>query len=320
MIRSVITGCGAYLPKNRVTNADLEKTMETSDEWIATRTGIRARHIAAEGEFTSDLAAHAAKAAMDNAGVGPEDIDLIIVATTTPDETLPATAVHVQRKLGITQGAAFDMQAACSGFVYGLSIADSFLRAGTAKRALVIGAETFSRIVDWEDRTTCVLFGDGAGAVVVEAQETSEDIGILYSNIFSDGRYADILRTDGGVSSTRTAGLLRMAGKEVFRHAVSKMSDCVAQALATKGIDKSTVDWVIPHQANQRIMEAIADRMELPLEKIISTIALHANTSAASIPLALSVALADGRVKKGNLLALQALGAGLTWGSCLIRW
>ncbi|MGB1539553.1 MAG: beta-ketoacyl-ACP synthase III [Rickettsiales bacterium] len=322
-LRSVITGWGSYLPQQILTNADLEKKVETSDEWIRERTGICQRHIAAEGEYTSDLAANAAKAAMEKAGLAPEEIDLVLVATSTPDDTLPATAVKVQHKLGITQGAAFDINAVCSGFLYGLTTADAFIASGKAKNAIVIGAETYSRILDWEDRTTCILFGDGAGAVVLQAQEgqgTSEDRGILFTQICSDGQYAPLLGSTGGVSRTQTAGTLFMQGKEIFRHAVAKMAGSVEAGAAATGIPTDAIDWLIPHQANSRILQATAKRLNIPEERAIITVDKHANTSAASIPLALASAADAGRFKAGDIIATPALGAGLTWGSCLIRW
>lgn len=322
-VRSVIVGCGSYLPAQCLTNKDLETRIDTNDEWITTRTGIRQRYIAAEGELTSDLAANAARKAMENAGVTAGDIDLVIVATTTPDDTLPATAVHVQRKLVISGGAAFDVQAVCTGFVYALTVADSLLKTGMAHRALVIGAETFSRILDWEDRGTCVLFGDGAGAVVLEARsgdENPDNRGVLASRLQANGEYADFLRTTGGVSSTKDAGVLTMAGREVFRHAVAKMSDVTLEVLEAEGYTPGDVDWLVPHQANIRILQSVGQKLQIPLEKTVLTVDKHANTSAASIPLALADAASDGRLRPGDLVVLPALGAGLTWGSCLIRW
>ncbi len=318
MRRSVLRSIGHYLPANIVTNKDLEARMETSDEWIRERTGIYQRHIAAAGENTSDLAAKAALEALGKANLSPNDIDAIIVATTTPDETLPATATRVQQKIGSTRGFAFDVQAACSGFVYALSLADGLIRSGQIERALVIGAETYSRIVDWEDRATCILFGDGAGAVVLEAEENSTS-GILHTSLFSDGNFADLLKTTGGVSSTQTVGTLFMNGREVFRHAATKMGEAMLAAAAAAKVEVADIDWVIPHQANARIVSAMAEKFHIPLEKTITTMHLHANTSAASIPLAMAVAEADGRLKKGNLIATPALGAGLTWGCSIIR-
>ena len=322
-LRAVVTGYGAYLPERVVTNAALAEKIETNHDWIVERTGIHQRHFAAEGELTSDLATKAAQAALDKAGLKPDDIDLILLATTTPDDTMPSTATKVQYRLGMTRGAAFDVNAACSGYAYALTVADSFIRSGSAKRILVIGAETYSRILDWEDRTTCILFGDGAAALVLEAQEGKGDVndrGILFCKIYSDGQYHSILNTSGGVSSTRTAGYLTMQGKEVFRHAVSKMAEAVEEGLQTIGLPSSAVDWVIPHQANIRIMQSIEKRLELPPGKLIVTVDQHANTSAASIPLAIHFAAEKGLLKQGNLLAMPALGAGLTWGACILRW
>jgi 3-oxoacyl-[acyl-carrier-protein] synthase-3 len=322
-LRSVVTGTGAYLPERCLTNADLEKFVDTTDEWIVQRTGIRARHVAAEGETTSALATRAAERAMARAGVSATDIDLIIVATSTPDYTFPATATQVQAALGILQGAAFDLQAVCSGFVFATATADKFLTSGSHRRALVIGAETFSRILDWEDRTTCVLFGDGAGAVVMEAREgegTSADRGLLTSHLRSDGRYRDKLYVDGGPSTTQTVGHLRMAGREVFRHAVGMVTDVMTDAFRATGFTVDDLDWFVPHQANQRIIDASADKLGIPHEKIIKTVAMHGNTSAASIPLALSVGVEDGRIKPGDLVMIEAMGGGFTWGAALIRW
>jgi 3-oxoacyl-[acyl-carrier-protein] synthase-3 len=322
MFRSVVTGCGAVLPANKVTNDDMAKIVETSDDWISQRTGIRARHIAAKDETTSSLALAAARRALDAAGLDPQTIDLIVLATTTADRTFPATAVRVQRGLGITHGAAFDVQAVCAGFVYALAVADNFLKVGQAKRALVIGAETFSRLLDWTDRGTCVLFGDGAGALVLEAKSEAEarGRGILSTHIHSDGRYEDILYVDGGPSETGTVGKVRMNGKEVFRHAVQCLSDAVNEALAANHLTARDVNWLVPHQANQRIIDNISRRLELPTERVVSTIAHHGNTSAASIPLALDVAVRDGRIKQGDLVLTEAIGGGLAWGAALIRW
>ena len=317
MLSSVISGIGHYLPKNIVTNKDLEKTLDTSDEWIRERTGIEQRHIAAEGEFTSHLATKAAQAALDDAGINAEQIGAIIVATTTPDETFPATAVRVQAALGAASIMAFDMQAACSGFIYSLTVADGLIKSGQIKHALVIGAETYSRIVDWDDRGTCILFGDGAGAVVLSAEENSKR-GLLHSTLSADGNLADILKTTGGISTTQTAGTVTMEGREVFRHAVSKMIEAVKESLRATGHTIDDVDWLIPHQANARILTTIATKLKYPMEKVVMTTAQHANTSAATIPLALAVAKEDGRLKPGNLIALPALGAGLTWGNVLI--
>ena len=321
--RALVAGCGAYLPARIVTNAELSQSLDTSDAWIIERTGIRERHIAAEGELTSHLASRAAGAALQDAGMQASDIDLIIVATSTPDETFPATATRVQAMLDITGGAAFDVQAVCTGFVYALAVANSLIGQGAARNVLVIGAETFSRILDWTDRGTCVLFGDGAGAVVLrrgEGEGTARDRGILSTHLHSDGRYHDLLYVDGGPSSTQTAGHLRMQGQEIFRHAVVKLADVVNEALAANGVEISDVNWLVPHQANRRIMTGTARKLGLPEERVIITIDRHANTSAASIPLALSEAKKDGRLKPGNLVLLEAIGGGLTWGSCLLRW
>jgi 3-oxoacyl-[acyl-carrier-protein] synthase-3 len=322
MRRSQIIGFGSYLPKNIVTNDDLARKIDTSDEWIRKRTGITQRHIAAEGELTSDIAEHAARAALDNAGVSSDEVDLIVLATATPDNTFPATAARVQSKLGIRRGAAFDVQAVCAGYVYALAIADNMIRLGQAETALVIGAEVFSRILDWEDRGTCVLFGDGSGATVLrgsEAAGSNQDRGILSTHIYSDGEYYDMLYVDGGPSTTGTSGYLRMEGKEVFRHAVQRMSEVVETALETNGLKINDVDWLIPHQANKRIMDSIAKKLSFPAEKIVVTVDKQANTSAATIPLALEQAASDGRLKKGNLIALSALGGGFSWGSALFR-
>lgn len=323
MIRSTITGVGSYLPQRVLSNHDLARMVDTSDEWIVSRTGIRNRHIAAEGELTSDLATAAATAALQHAGLAATEIDLIVLATATPDQTFPATAATVQSRLGITSGAAFDLQAVCSGFVYGLTTADCFLKTGQAKRALVIGAETFSRILDWKDRSTCVLFGDGAGAMVIETAQgkgTADDRGILASRIHSDGRFRDKLYVDGGPSSTQTVGLLRMEGREVFRHAVGNISDVMQQTMAEQGITAADVDWFVPHQANRRILEGTARKLGLREESIIMTIDKHANTSAASIPLAFDVAVRDGRIKRGDLVLMEAMGGGFTWGATLVRY
>ena len=323
ILRSVVLGCGAYLPKRILSNDDLARMVDTSDEWIVQRTGIRQRHVAAPGEFTSHLGIAAARAAIADAGVDPQSIDLIVVATSTPDNTFPATAVSVQEGLGITGGAAFDLQAVCSGFVFGLATADGLLRTREFKRALVIGAETFSRILDWTDRTTCVLFGDGAGAVVIEAQDqpgTTGDRGVLASRLRSDGRYKMKLYVDGGPSSTGTVGHLRMEGREVFRHAVAMISDVVTEAFRETGYSVDDIDWFVPHQANQRIIDGSAHKLGIDPRKIVSTVDLHGNTSAASIPLALAVARADGRIKHGDLVLLEAMGGGFTWGALLLRW
>lgn len=321
-VRSVIKGTGSYLPERILTNAELAERMETSDEWISSRSGIRQRHIAAEGELTSDLAVAAARKALEAAGMRGEDIGLIIVATATPDETFPATAAVVQRHLGCPGGPAFDVQAVCSGFVYALSVADSLLRTGMAKTALVIGAETFSRILDWEDRGTCVLFGDGAGAVVLEAQEGTgslEDRGVLSTHLHADGRQHDLLYVDGGPSSTQTTGKLRMEGREVFRHAVTNLASVVEETLAATGLSASAIDWLVPHQANQRIIDGTARKLGFPADRVVVTVDRHANTSAASIPLALAEAVADGRIQPGHLVLMEAMGGGFTWGAALVR-
>jgi 3-oxoacyl-[acyl-carrier-protein] synthase-3 len=322
-IRSVVLGCGSYLPERVLTNAELATRIDTSDEWIVQRTGIRERHVAAEGEFTSHLAIKAARAALHHARVDAQAIDLIVLATSTPDNTFPATAVAVQHGLGINHGAAFDLQAVCSGFVFALATADNFLRTGTYKRALVIGAETFSRILDWNDRGTCVLFGDGAGAVVLEAQTEpgkSSDRGVLTTHLRSDGRHKSKLYVDGGPSSTQTVGLLRMEGREVFKHAVGMITDVIVDAFNATGLTADDIDWFIPHQANKRIIDASANKLHIAPQKVVLTVDLHGNTSAASIPLALAVAVKDGRVKKGDLVLFEAMGGGFTWGSALVRW
>jgi 3-oxoacyl-[acyl-carrier-protein] synthase-3 len=323
MIRSVITGVGSYLPRKVLTNHDLATMVDTTDEWIVERTGIRERHIAADGEMTSDLATAAARAALAHAGVEAGDIDLLILATATPDQTFPATAATVQSRLAMNRGAAFDVQAVCSGFIYGLTTADCFLKAGQSRRALVIGAETFSRILDWSDRSTCVLFGDGAGAMVIEAVQgegTIADRGILASHIYSDGRFRDKLYVDGGPSSTRTVGHLRMEGREVFRHAISNISDVIIETMTEQGISASDVDWFVPHQANRRILEGTARRLGLREESIVMTIDKHGNTSAASVPLAFDVAVRDGRIRRGDLVLMEAMGGGFTWGATLVRY
>jgi len=323
VVRSTVTGCGSYLPDNVLTNDDLARQVDTSDEWIVQRTGIKQRHIAAEGQVTSDLALEAALRALENAGRKAEDIDTIILATATPDNTFPATSVTVQAKLGINHGFAFDVQAVCSGFVYAMTTADAYIRAGMSERCLVIGAETFSRILDWEDRTTCVLFGDGAGAVVLEKSEgsgTNADRGILTSHLRSDGRHKEKLFVDGGPSSTQTVGHLRMEGREVFKHAVGMITDVIEDAYAATGLSSEDLDWFVPHQANKRIIDASAKKLGIAPEKVVTTVQLHGNTSAASIPLALDTALKDGRVKKDDLVMLEAMGGGFTWGSVLLRW
>lgn len=323
MIRSVVIGCGAYLPENVVTNSDLEKTVDTTDEWIIQRTGIKQRHIASEGETTADLGEKAARAALANAGVDIADIDLIVLATSTPNNTFPATAVEIQHRLGMKHGAAFDMQAVCSGFIFALTTADLYIRCGQAHKVLVIGAETFSRILDWEDRTTCVLFGDGAGAVVLEAQEgvgLTADRGILSSHLRSDGSHKEKLFVDGGPSTTGTVGHLRMQGREVFKHAVGMITDVIVAAFDATGLNADTIDWFVPHQANKRIIDASAKKLKIPPEKVVITVDQHGNTSAASIPLALAHAAADGRIKKNDIILLEAMGGGFTWGSVLLRW
>ncbi len=323
LIRSVILGCGSYLPDTILTNHDLAKIVDTSDNWIYERTGIRERHIAGEGELTSDLGTAAALQALERAQVDPGDIDLIILATSTPDNTFPATAVTIQANLGIHHGAAFDVQAVCSGFVYALATADNFLKAGQFKRALVIGAETFSRLLDWEDRSTCVLFGDGAGAVVIEAQKLNGaalDRGILKSKLRSDGRYREKLYVDGGPSSTGTVGHLRMHGRDVFRHAVTNIADIIQETLAGTNYTTKDIDWFVPHQANKRILDGTAKKIGLAPGKVVMTVEKHANTSAASIPLALNVALEDGRIQRGHLVLMEAMGGGFTWGAALVRW
>jgi 3-oxoacyl-[acyl-carrier-protein] synthase-3 len=320
--RSRIIGCGGYLPERVVTNAELARRVDTSDEWIRQRTGIQERRIAAKGEKTSDLGTAAARTALQRAGIEVDQLDLIIVATATPDETFPATATTIQARLGMTRGAAFDLQAVCTGFVYALAVADNFLRLGQARTALVIGAETFSRILDWEDRTTCVLFGDGAGAVVLQAQETDGHTpsGVLSTHLYSDGRHHDALYVDGGPSSTQSTGHLRMEGREVFRHAVVRMSEAIDAALSANQLGANDVDWLVPHQANMRIIEATGKRLNLSPERVVTTVDRHANTSAASIPLALFEAVEDGRIQEGDLVLLEGMGGGFTWGSALVRW
>ncbi|GGC73953.1 beta-ketoacyl-ACP synthase III [Chelatococcus reniformis] len=322
-LRSVVRGCGSFLPARVVTNADLAERVDTSDEWIVQRSGISQRHIAADDETTSVLGIKAARAALDNAGLAPQDIDLIICATSTPDFTFPATATQIQAGLGITAGVAFDVQAVCSGFVFAVATADKFLASGSHKRALVVGAETFSRLLDWTDRTTCVLFGDGAGAIVLEAQEAEgapTDRGVLTSHLRSDGRHRSKLYVDGGPGSTKTVGHLRMEGREVFRHAVGMITDVIEDAFAATGTSADDLDWFVPHQANRRIINASADKLGIAREKVVVTVDHHGNTSAASIPLALAEAAADGRIKAGELVMIEAMGGGFTWGSALIRW
>ncbi|MDH3228460.1 MAG: ketoacyl-ACP synthase III [Alphaproteobacteria bacterium] len=323
MKRSIIAGCGAYLPERIVTNDELATRVDTSDEWISQRTGIRQRHIAADGELTSDLALAAARRALENAGVDGADLDIIVLATATPDNTFPATATRIQAGLGNRTGAAFDVHAVCTGFIYALTMADNMLRLGQANTALVIGAEVFSRILDWEDRTTCVLFGDGAGAVVLkvgEGQGTNRDRGILSTHLHSDGANYKALFVDGGPGSTGTAGVIRMAGREVYKQAVVRMAECVEHALAANGLEHGDVDWLVPHQANLRIIESTGKKLDIPMQRVIVTVDRQANTSAATIPLALAEATADKRVREGHLVALTAMGGGFTWGSALIRW
>ncbi len=323
VLRSVVLGYGSYLPERILTNAELAQMVDTSDEWIVQRTGIRQRHIAAEGEFTSHLGLKAAQAAIAKAGIDAQSIDLIVLATSTPDNTFPATAVAIQNGLGINHGAAFDLQAVCSGFIFGLATADNFLKAGMFKRALVIGAETFSRILDWNDRGTCVLFGDGAGAVVLDAQPQpgkTSDRGVLTTHLRSDGRHKDKLFVDGGPSSTQTVGHLRMEGREVFKHAVGMITDVIVDAFEATGTTADDIDWLVPHQANKRIIDASAKKLHIAPEKVVLTVDRHGNTSAASIPLALAAAADDGRIKTNDLIMLEAMGGGFTWGSALLRW
>ncbi len=322
-LRSCVRGVGAALPARLVPNGELAHTVDTSDEWIQQRTGIKQRYVAGEGETTSTLATKAADAALRHAELAAADVDLIIVATATPDYTFPAVATQVQANLGIVEGAAFDLQAVCTGFVYAIATADKFLRSGSHKRALVIGAETFSRILDWSDRTTCVLFGDGAGAVVLEARESDGSAaspGVVASRLRADGRHRSKLYVDGGPSTTKTVGYLRMEGKEVFRHAVGMVTDVTQGCLADAGVSVDAVDWFVPHQANRRIIDAFADKLGAPHDKMVVTVDQHGNTSAASIPLALAVAVKDGRIKPGDLVMIQAVGGGFTWGAALIRW
>ena len=321
-VRSQVAGCGAYLPERVVTNQELAIRLDTSDEWIRQRTGIGERRVAATGELTSDLAVHAAERALSSAGMSGSDLDLLVLATATPDNTFPATAAKVQARLGMRRGAAFDVQAVCAGFIFALAVADNAVRLGQARTALVVGAETFSRILDWEDRSTCVLFGDGAGAVVLQAIPAAGSDGrfILSNHLHSDGRQYDILYVDGGPSSTRGTGFLRMEGREVFRQAVHRLSAVVDEALAANGLTAADVDWLVPHQANSRIIDGMGRKLGLPEDKIVVTIERHANTSAASIPLALETAVADGRIKPGHLVLMEALGGGLSWGASLVRW
>lgn len=323
MIRSVVRGFGTALPKRVLTNAELESMVDTSDEWIVQRTGIQQRYIAGEGETTASLGEGAARAALDKAGLTAADIDLIIVATSTPDNTFPATAVNIQNRLGMHHGFAFDLQAVCSGFVYAVTTADAYIRGGLARRVLVIGTETFSRILDWTDRTTCVLFGDGAGAIVLEAQEqagTNADRGVLTTQLRSDGAHRDKLFVDGGPSTTGTVGHLRMEGREVFKHAVGMITDVVYSSFDATGLTADDIDWLVPHQANKRIIDGSAKKLGIPLEKVVVTVDQHGNTSAASIPLALAAAASDGRIKEGDIVLLEAMGGGFTWGAVLLRW
>ncbi|HEV2506889.1 MAG TPA: beta-ketoacyl-ACP synthase III [Mesorhizobium sp.] len=323
MIRSVVRGTGQALPRRIMKNADFEGMVETSDEWIAQRTGIRQRHIASDDETTASLGEGAARAALADAGLTPDDIDLIVLATSTPNNTFPATAVEIQQRLGMRHGYAFDMQAVCSGFVYAVTTADAYIRGGLAKRVLVIGSETFSRILDWNDRSTCVLFGDGAGAMVLEAAEaagTIADRGVLAASLRSDGSHKEKLYVDGGPSTTGTVGHLRMEGREVFKHAVGMITDVIEATFSQAGITADDLDWFVPHQANKRIIDASAKKLGIAEEKVVITVDKHGNTSAASVPLALSIAAADGRIKRGDLVLLEAMGGGFTWGAVLVRW
>ena len=320
--RSILAGCGAYLPDRVIDNHELAKIVDTSDEWIKQRTGIERRHVAADGEYTSDLAVRAADKALKRANLSASQIDLIIVATTTPDQTFPATATKVQADLGITNGAAFDIQAVCAGFVYAMTVADNFLRAGQSSRALVIGAETFTRLLDWTDRGTCVLFGDGAGAVVLDSHQIdpkTQQYGVLSTHLHSDGRNRDILYVDGGPSMTSETGHVRKSGKEVFRHAVSKLGSVIKETLVANDLSSDDIDWLVPHQANRRIIESMAKKLDMPMDKVICCIDRHANTSAASVPLALSEGVSDGRIVDGNLVLFEAIGGGLAWGAGLVR-
>jgi 3-oxoacyl-[acyl-carrier-protein] synthase III len=333
-IRSEIIGCGSYLPERILTNDELADQLDTSDEWIVARTGIKQRHIVADDELTSDLAFNAASQAVRHADFDPAELDLVILATATPDKTFPATATKVQSMLGLNNGAAFDVQAVCSGFIYGLSIADNFIKTGQAKSAVVIGAESFTRLLDWEDRSTCVLFGDGAGAVVLRAFEdgdsaettdTSDKLhnkhrGILSTHLHSDGKHTELLHADGGPSSTGTVGHVQMEGKEVFRHAVNNLSSIVDEALKANNLNYDDIDWLVPHQANKRIIDSTARKLKMPIDRVVVTVDQHANTSAASIPLALDVAVKDGRIQKGDLVLMEAMGSGFTWGAALVGW
>ena len=316
--RSIIKATGSYVPEKVVTNQDLEKIVDTSDEWIFQRSGIKSRHIAEKDQTTSDMAIKAAQQALERSGLSAEDIDGVIVATTTPDNTFPAVAVKVQAALNIAPGLAFDVQAVCSGFVYALSTADAFIRSAQLKNVLVVGAEKMSSIVNWEDRATCVLFADGAGAVILQVDESSE--GIISTHLYADGRHEGLLKTNGGPSSTGDSGFIEMQGKEVFKHAVSCMAQVVEEAIETNGLSASDIDWLVPHQANIRIIESTAKKLHMPMEKVVVTVDHHGNTSAASIPLALDEAVTDGRIQRGQLLLLEAMGGGLTWGSALIRY
>jgi len=323
VIRSQVFGCGSYLPLRVMSNEELARTVDTSDEWIRKRTGIRERHLAADGEATSDLGLKAAQAALEQAGLAPKDLDLIVCATATPDETFPATATRIQAGLGMTRGAAFDVHAVCSGFIYALAVADNFIRCGQARSVLVIGAETFSRILDWEDRGTCVLFGDGAGAVLLcagEGRGEAADRGVLSTHVYSDGRHHDALYVDGGPSTTQTTGVVHMEGREVYRHAVVRMAEAIDAALEANNLTPGDIDWLVPHQANLRIIESMGHRLNLPRDRVVVTVDRHANTSAASIPLALCEAVADGRIRQGDLVLMEAMGGGFTWGSALVRW
>ncbi len=323
MRRAVVLSTGAYLPERIMTNEEMESIVETKHDWIVERTGIHQRHIAADGQVTSDLGVHAGMEAIARAGVPADSIDLVILATTTPDDTMPSTATKIQHRLGITKGAAFDVNAACSGFVYAMTVANSFIVSGAAKRVLVIGAETYSRILDWSDRGTCILFGDGAAAVLLDAQEGkggNDDRGVLHSAIHSDGQYTQLLATNGGVSSTMTSGKMFMVGKEIFRHAVTKMPAAVEEGLNALQLSLSAIDWVVPHQANKRILHGVGQKLQVSDDKVVVTVTKHANTSAASIPLALHAASGDGRIQKGHLIVCPALGAGLTWGCTILRW
>ena len=320
--RSILAGCGAHLPDRVIDNHELAKIVDTSDEWIKQRTGIERRHVAADGEYTSDLAVRAADKALKRANLSASQIDLIIVATTTPDQTFPATATKVQADLGITNGAAFDIQAVCAGFVYAMTVADNFLRAGQSSRALVIGAETFTRLLDWTDRGTCVLFGDGAGAVVLDSLQIdpkTQQYGVLSTHLHSDGRNRDILYVDGGPSMTSETGHVRMSGKEVFKHAVSKLGSVIKETLVANDLSSDDIDWLVPHQANRRIIESMAKKLDMPMDKVICCIDRHANTSAASVPLALSEGVSDGRIVDGNLVLFEAIGGGVAWGAGLVR-